>query len=108
GVGIGLGVAGIVTFSRVGTTVDPHRIENASILVTEGIYRFTRNPMYLGLVLVCAGWGIRLGSVVGTVVGSALLFGVLRQFQIIPEERMMTERFGETYERYRASVRRWI
>lgn len=106
--GLAVGAAGVLAFRRAGTTVDPHHIENASALVTGGIYRLTRNPMYLGLVLISMGWGIRLGSAIGTIVGPALIFAALTRFQIMPEERMMSERFGDEYRAFQGRVRRWI
>ena len=105
--GLGLGAGGLVDFFRAGTTFDPHRIEDASALVVTGVYRFTRNPMYLGLVSLSVAWTLWLGSLVG-LVGPALLVAVLVRLQIRPEERFLAARFGDDYERYRSTVRRWL
>lgn len=107
-VGVALGVLGVRRFGSVRTTVDPHRIDTASTLVTGGIYRLTRNPMYLGLLLLSIGWGLRLGSAIGLAVGSGLLFAALTRLQIIPEERMLSRLFGTEYQDYRSRVRRWV
>ena len=94
-------------FQRAGTTVSPREIEKASSLVTTGTYAISRNPMYLGLLLVLAAWTIALGQALNLVF--PVLFAVLvTVFQIGPEERMLREKFGEAYIAYRKRVRRWI
>jgi len=94
-------------FRRAGTTVNPMRPQAATWLVTGGIYCYTRNPMYLGHVLVLAGWGAWLQS--GLVL-PALIVQVawLRWLQIRPEERALQARFGADYDAYCARVRRWL
>ena len=106
--GIAVAFAGLREFSKANTTSDPIRIQEASTVVTTGIYRFTRNPMYLGLTLISIGWGLRLGTVVGLVAGTGLLLVSLTLLQIRPEERSLTEAFGDAYTDYAASVRRWL
>ena len=107
-VGVVLGVLGVQRFRSAGTTVDPHSIDNASTLVVGGVYRMTRNPMYLGLVLLSIAWALRLGTVVGLVAGTGALVIALSILQIGPEERVLGQRFGVEYERYRSRVRRWL
>ena len=107
-VGIGVAFAGLREFSKANTTSDPHNIDKASALVTTGVYRFTRNPMYVGLSLLSIGWGLRLGTAVGLAVGTGLLIVALIFLQIRPEERALSETFGSEYAEYRSSVRRWI
>ncbi len=106
--GVVLGVLGVRRFRSAGTTVDPHSIDKASTLVVDGVYRFTRNPMYLGLVLLSIAWGLRLGTIVGLVVGTGALVVALTVLQIRPEERVLGQRFGDEYEQYRTRVRRWL
>ncbi len=106
--GVGLGASGLSRFSKAGTTSDPHNIDQASALVTDGVFRFTRNPMYLGLVLILCGWAFRLGSVTGLIVGPGFLLAVLTFFQIRPEEKTLKARFGQEYADYASKVRRWI
>ncbi|MFL6647317.1 MAG: methyltransferase family protein, partial [Sulfurifustaceae bacterium] len=92
---------------RVDTTKDPRHPERATALVTGGIYRITRNPMYLGLALVLVGWGIFLSNVL-SLLGVVVFLGYLNRFQIVPEERALEARFGEAYRQYKQTVRRWL
>lgn len=105
--GAGIGLAGVIEFHRAQTTVNPHRPKHASSLVTTGIYRYTRNPMYLGLLLFLAAWAIYLGSVLAF--APLILFVLyMDRFQIEPEERALVIVFGKEYTAYRARVRRWL
>jgi protein-S-isoprenylcysteine O-methyltransferase Ste14 len=92
-------------FHRCGTTVLP--FGKASALVTAGPYRFTRNPMYLGMVSGLAGVVLLLGSVTPALVVPAFALLVQKLF-IEPEERQLEEAFGEEYRRYEQRVRRWL
>ena len=105
--GIGIAVAGIVQFRRHRTTVNPVALERASAIVTDGVYRYTRNPMYLGLALVLTGWVTLLGNPLGAlaIIGFVLVMTVL---QIVPEERVLAEKFGAAYADYLQKTRRWI
>lgn len=94
-------------FRRSGTTIDPVRIERASSLVTGGIYRVSRNPMYVALALLLAAWAIWLGGA-WVWLGPPALVLWLDRLQIRPEERVMAARFGREYEEYTRKVRRWI
>lgn len=105
--GLLIPVLGVHRFRVADTTVDPLHPEKASALVDRGVYRYSRNPMYLGLALLLAGWGIRLGSLAG-LLGVPLFVIYMRYFQIGPEEEAMEKRFGEAYREYRSKVRRWI
>lgn len=100
-------LAGAWAFRRHRTTVNPMTPERASALVTTGVYRHTRNPMYVGFVLLLAGWCVYLAHA-----GAALLlpaFAVyLNRYQIAPEERALAAKFGAEFERYAARVRRWL
>lgn len=105
--GIAISVAGVVSFRRARTTVNPTRPDTASSLVATGIYRFTRNPMYLGLFLVLAGWAIHLSNAVAF--AGPLLFALyINRFQIVPEERALAAKFGTAFDDYRSRTRRWI
>ncbi|REJ74537.1 MAG: DUF1295 domain-containing protein [Acidobacteria bacterium] len=100
-------VAAILQFQRERTTVDPLHPDRASMLVTWGIFAWSRNPMYLGFVgtlLAVAVWLDQLLAVLLAVVFAL----VLQKLQIEPEERLLEERFGETYREYRRRVRRWL
>lgn len=106
-VGIGTSAAGVLHFRRAGTTIDPMRPDAASVLVSAGVYRFTRNPMYLGMLLVLLGWAVYLSSLPAMVLLPAFVL-YLNRFQIAPEERALAARFGDAYEDYRRRVRRWL
>lgn len=105
--GITVCAAGIVSFRRAGTTVNPLAPERASRLVAHGIYRYTRNPMYLGFALLLAAWGILLSNLFALLVVPAFIL-CMNRWQIRPEERALESLFGEAYRVYRSSVRRWI
>ena len=107
GVGVAIAIAAGMRFRRVGTTVNPLDPSKASHLVTDGVFRVSRNPMYLGLVLLLIGWAICLGSASPWLVPPLFVI-VLTVVQIIPEEQALSRRFGEQYLSYRRSVARWI
>lgn len=105
--GIAIGVRGVLVFRRHETTVHPSKPDAASAVVTTDIYRYTRNPMYLGLALVLLAWAVLLENL-AAVAGVALFMAYLTMFQIRPEERALGEKFGAAYDDYRRTVRRWI
>ena len=107
GVGAFFGVAGILAFRRQGTTVHPIHPDRASAVVTVGVYRFTRNPMYLGLALFLLAFAIRLGNLVAVAFVPAFM-AYMTRFQIRPEERVLLAKFGAEFGNYMQSVRRWI
>ena len=107
GLAVGIVVTAVIGFRRARTTVDPFHPETASTVVTTGIYRFTRNPMYLGFLLALIALAVFLGNVASAVL--PLIFVVyMNRFQIGPEERALRARFGTSYEAYLRSVRRWL
>lgn len=106
GVGVGLAMSGVLTFRRAKTTVNPTTPAAASALVRTGVFRFTRNPMYLGLLLCLVAWAIFLSSVLALLI--APLFVVyMNRFQIAPEERALAALFGDNFAAYKRDVRRW-
>ncbi|MFP5406472.1 MAG: methyltransferase family protein, partial [Gammaproteobacteria bacterium] len=86
---------------------NPTRPGAASSLVLGGPYRFSRNPMYLGVLLVLVGWAVYLSNVLAFVV-LPLFVLYLNRYQIAPEERALSARFGASFDEYRKSVRRWL
>ncbi|MBF0658022.1 isoprenylcysteine carboxylmethyltransferase family protein [Psychrobacter sp. NG25] len=106
-IGLSSGIMGVVQFKKAQTTVNPHTPEKSTDLVTLGIYQYTRNPMYLGLVLILLGWAFYLSHFLPFVLVPVFMIYMTR-FQIQPEERIMTQNFGREYQAYLASVRRWI
>ena len=98
---------GVMAFRRARTSCSPLRPEAASHLVCAGIYRRTRNPMYLGMLLLLLGWGALLANALALVFAVAFV-PLMNRLQIGPEERTLAERFGAEFAAYRAAVRRWI
>jgi protein-S-isoprenylcysteine O-methyltransferase Ste14 len=106
-IGILVTVAGVAAFYKARTTVNPHTPGKASLLVTRGIYAYSRNPMYAGLFALLLGWAVLQGGLLPLLL--ALVFiPFMTRFQIVPEERVLRTLFGEDFERYQARVRRWI
>jgi protein-S-isoprenylcysteine O-methyltransferase Ste14 len=106
-VGVGIAVSGLIGFRSARTSVNPMKPEIASSLVTSGVYRFTRNPMYLGLCLLLVAWALFLSSL--WAFGGPLLFILyMNRFQIAREETALSAIFGEEFANYKAKVRRWI
>lgn len=105
--GIAISTAGAATFRRAKTTLNPVKPEAASVLVTHGVFRLTRNPMYVGLGLVLIAWALFLASAVAFL-GPVVFVLYIHRFQIAPEERALTELFGTSYAVYRRDVRRWL
>lgn len=107
GIGFSLDLAAVLLFHRADTTVSPTNPGSSSALVMGGVFRFSRNPMYLGLVLQLIGWGLWLGSLSPFLVPPLFALAITT-LQIIPEEQALTEKFGDDYLRYRTSTRRWL
>jgi protein-S-isoprenylcysteine O-methyltransferase Ste14 len=106
-VGSAIVLAGMLTFFRMKTTVNPLTPEATTRMVTSGIYRFTRNPMYLGFLLILVGWAIALSNLLA-VAWLPLFVLYMNRFQILPEERALASKFPEAFTLYQHSVRRWI
>lgn len=105
-VGLALPMWGVLTFRRNNTSVHPGE-GHAKTVVTEGPYRFTRNPMYLGMTIILAALAIRLGTW-SPILGVPLFMLLVEHLWIRREERWLTEAFGDSYTQYRQSVRRWL
>lgn len=106
-VGLLSGAAAVIAFRLKKTTVHPTEPHRTSYLVTNGIFRLTRNPMYLGLLLLLMAWGFYLQNMAVFVV-LPLFVLYINRFQIMPEERMMLKLFGADFITYTQQVRRWI
>ena len=105
--GLGITLSGVRTFASARTTVSPLDPSSTQSLVTTGVYRWTRNPMYVGFVLILVAWGVWLSAV--TSIAWVVLFAwYLQRFQILPEERALRSKFGATFEDYARRVRRWF
>lgn len=105
--GVAVNVAALWAFRRHRTTVNPLRPDNATALVTDDIFAWTRNPMYLGMALMLTGWALWLSNI-ASLLGPAMFAGYLTRFQIIPEERLLLAKFGAALTDYQRRVRRWI
>lgn len=98
---------GVIEFKRANTTANPTIPQSSSSLVTSGIYRHTRNPMYLGFLSILAGWAAVTATVVTFWALPAFVL-YMNQFQIKPEERALMSIFGDEFKAYCSTVRRWI
>ncbi|MGH7833817.1 MAG: methyltransferase family protein [Candidatus Binatia bacterium] len=107
GAGAVLAVLGVASFRRARTTVNPMKPESSSSLVQTGAYMLSRNPMYLGLLLILTGWAIFLSSGLAFLVLPVFIF-YMNRFQIEPEERALTCLFGEAFVAYKSRVRKWL
>jgi protein-S-isoprenylcysteine O-methyltransferase Ste14 len=105
--GLAIDLVSIVAFRKARTTVTPLAPEKASSLVTGGLYRFTRNPMYLGMLLILMGIAVLLGSPINVAI-LGVFIAYITAFQIKPEETLLEQNFGEVYRQYKQSVRRWL
>lgn len=106
-VGLYVATLAMLQFNRANTTVNPLSPEEASSLVTSGVFERTRNPMYVGLLFILTGWAVWLGS--PTNLAMLVLFVVtLTQLQIKPEEAAMRALFGQAFDDYCQRVRRWV
>jgi protein-S-isoprenylcysteine O-methyltransferase Ste14 len=106
-IGVLTAISGALTFRRAHTTLNPMKPESSSALVNWGVYKLTRNPMYLGLLLVLTGWAIFLSNPPGFLFLPAFVLYINR-FQIAPEERVLTSLFGQDFVAYQSRVRRWL
>jgi protein-S-isoprenylcysteine O-methyltransferase Ste14 len=98
---------GIVSFRQARTTVNPMKPDSTSSLVVSGIYRLTRNPMYLGFLSVLFGWAIFLSNALAFVFLPVFVL-YMNRFQIKPEEKALRALFGPQFVMYTARVRRWL
>jgi protein-S-isoprenylcysteine O-methyltransferase Ste14 len=106
-VGLTVLILAVRLFKKQNTTVNPIKIENASSLVTSGIFEYSRNPMYLGMALILLGLTLMFNVIGGTLF--TLLFTIyITKFQIKPEEEVMEKLFGEDFLEYKQNVRMWL
>lgn len=105
--GVAISLTGILTFKRLRTTVDPRRPAASSRLATSGVYRYSRNPMYLGVLLILIGWAFVLGNWLSALVPIVFIAYITR-YQILPEEQWLQKKFGSDFLEYKRTVRRWI
>ncbi len=102
-----IAAAAVFSFRAAHTTVDPTRPDSSSRIVSTGVYRYSRNPMYLSFLLALAAWAVYLSQLPPLALLPVFVL-YLNRFQIVPEERALSRKFGADYARYMASVRRWL
>lgn len=107
GLGGAVALAGLVAFRRAGTTIHPFEPHRSSALVQTGIYRYSRNPMYLGMLFVLLAWAHWLTAPLA-LLGPLIFVAWIQRFQIRPEERALGQRFGDEFDAYRRRVRPWL
>lgn len=105
--GVAFDILGLVAFRASRTSINPLRPERASALVTRGVYRVTRNPMYVGMGFLLLAWAVYLSALL-PFAGPALFVLYITRFQIQPEERVLMGIFGAEFSAYAARVRRWL
>lgn len=105
--GVALMASGVLDLRRAGTTPNPITPEKATSLVTTGIFARTRNPIYLGMLLLLIAWALYLRNPL-TYAGPLLFVPYMNRFQIRPEERALSQLFGAEFKDYKMRVGRWI
>ena len=100
-------IVGVASFRRAKTTINPMKPESSSSLVVSGIYKFSRNPMYLGFLLVLVGWAVFLLNALAFIFLPVFIC-YMNRFQIEPEEKALAGKFGQEFVDYKSRVRRWL
>ena len=106
-VGVSILIVSAVSFKRHQTTINPLKPEQASSLIISGVFSFSRNPMYLGMVFILLALSFRF-NLVGGILFTSIFIMYITKFQIIPEEAAMKSIFGEDFNKYKNKTRRWI
>jgi len=102
-----IAIVALFQFFRNKTTIDPANPSKASKLVDKGIYAYSRNPMYLALLVILLAWGIWLGNAFNTLFAAGFV-AYMNRFQVVPEEEALLAIFGKEYGQYCIKVRRWF
>ena len=100
-------ITAVLSFRIQSTTVNPLQPEKASSLVVSGIFKYSRNPMYLGMLLILISMTIKFNFVGGILI-IFVFIAFITKFQIIPEETVLERLFGKEFIRYKKKTRRWI
>ncbi len=102
-----ISIISLVQFYKAKTTIHPMQSEKVSKLVTSGLYAYSRNPMYLALLLVLLAWGLYLGNAFNVLLAAGFV-SYMNRFQIQAEERILSQKFKKNYAQYCIQVRRWF
>ena len=105
--GLSILVLAVRLFKKQSTTVNPIKIENASSLVTSGVFKYSRNPMYLGMAMILFGLALMF-NLIGGIIFTLLFTIYITKFQIRPEEEVMERFFGADFLKYKQNVRMWL
>lgn len=105
--GISVLVSAVLSFKKQDTTVNPLQPEKASSLVITGLFKYSRNPMYLGMLLLLLSLTAKFNVIGGLLITLCFLL-FMTKFQIIPEERALESKFGEKFSQYKRQTRRWL
>lgn len=105
--GLALDAWSLLGFRRARTTISPLSPGKSTVIVQGGPYRFTRNPMYLGMAAILLGLCVLLANALGTI-ALVVFVAYITRFQILPEEQLLRAKFGEAYAQYARRVRRWL
>jgi len=105
--GVAFDLLGLLAFRAARTTINPFKPERASAMVIRGVYRISRNPMYVGLALLLLAWAVYLSALL-PFAGPVIFALYITRFQIKPEERALLAKFGPAFAQYMSSVRRWV
>lgn len=106
-VGIAVAIVSVLRFRLFGTTIQPHKLDEATKLVTDGIYNYSRNPMYLGMAILITSAGVFYGSLL-FLPAIAVFVLVINKFQIEPEEVALEKLFGQEFLDFKGRTRRWL
>ena len=102
-----IALVALIQFFKSRTTIDPTQPTKSTKLVDKGIYAYSRNPMYLALLLVLLAWGIWLGNAFNMLLAAGFV-AYMNRFQVLPEEEALNDIFGKEYRQYFMKVRRWF
>ena len=105
--GVGVAILGVASFKKHKTTVNPIKTDRVVSLVTSGVYQYSRNPMYVGMLLCLVGIGLYTSNPLN-ILFIVLFVWYMNKYQIIPEEAFLTDKFGAIYTEYMKTVRRWL
>jgi protein-S-isoprenylcysteine O-methyltransferase Ste14 len=105
--GSAFALSGVISFRKARTTVNPLKPETSTALVISGVYKISRNPMYVGMALLLVAWAVYLGYPL-TLLGVVAFVAYIHKYQVLPEERAMYALFGEQFTEYAKKVRRWL
>lgn len=102
-----IALVSLIQFYRLKTTVDPRAPHKTNRLITNGLYKYSRNPMYLAMLLLILAYGLQMGNAFNTLVAAGFV-SYMNRFQIIPEEKILLQKFGKEYKIYLSQTRRWF